>query len=79
MLGFLGAGIFVGGRDVAASGQEDSFQIGNRNFIALKKLLWKNGVLLRGQDVGGNKARTVSLRIADGMVVVKSGAESTSL
>ncbi len=69
----------TGGAQIAISGRSDSFQIGKRNFIALKKLLWKNGVLLKGQDVGGNKARTVSLRIVDGMVVVKSGAESTSL
>ena len=69
----------AGGARIAASGREDSFQIGKRNLIALKKLLWKNGVLLKGQDVGGNKARTVSLRIVDGMVVVKSGAESSSL
>ena len=69
----------AGGARIAASGREDSFQIGKRNFIALKKLLWKNGVLLRGQDVGGNKPRTVSLRISDGVVVVKSGTESRSL
>lgn len=69
----------AGGARIAASGREDTFQIGKRNFIAVKKLLWKNGVLLKGQDVGGSKSRTVSLRVADGVVVVKSGTESTSL
>ncbi len=69
----------AGGARIAATGREDTFQIGKRNFITLKKLLWKNGVFLKGQDVGGGKSRTVSLSIADGVVVVRSGGESVRL
>lgn len=69
----------TGGAQIALAGDLDSFQIGKRNFVALKKLLWKNGVLLKGQDVGGSKSRVVSLRIADGVVVVKSCGESFAL
>ncbi len=69
----------TGGAQIALAGHLDSFQIGKRNFVALKKLLWKNGVLLKGQDVGGSKSRVVSLRIADGVVVVKSCGESFAL
>lgn len=69
----------TGGAQIALAGHLDSFQIGKRNFVALKKLLWKNGVLLKGQDVGGSKSRRVSLRIADGVVVVKSCGESFAL
>lgn len=69
----------TGGAQIALAGDLDSFQIGKRNFVALKKLLWKNGVLLKGQDVGGSTSRVVSLRIADGVVVVKSCGESFAL
>src|SRR5919199_3274620 len=40
----------------AFSGEDeraDQFQIGKRNMIMLKKLLWKNGFLLQAEEVGG--------------------------
>lgn len=33
------------------SDREDCFQIGKRNFTIFRKLLWKNGVLLKAYDV----------------------------
>jgi chemotaxis protein CheD len=62
----------AGGAAIANNGGGDSFQIGKRNFIALKKLMWKNGVLLKGQDVGKNHSRTVSLDVRTGEVRVKA-------
>jgi chemotaxis protein CheD len=56
---------------------EDSFQIGKRNELMLRKLLWKNGVLIHAHDVGGNESRTVSLRVGDGTVLVKSAGRTT--
>ncbi len=49
------------------------FKIGERNFTVLRKILWKNGLLMHTQDVGGNKSRTVSLTIRTGRLSVKSG------
>lgn len=49
------------------------FKIGERNFTVLRKILWKNGLLMNIQDVGGNKSRTVSLTIKTGRFSVKSG------
>lgn len=69
----------AGGASIATNGAQDSFQIGKRNFIALKKLLWKNGVMLESQDVGGNVSRTVSLHMGDGEIVVKSQGKETVL
>lgn len=55
----------------------DRFQIGARNITMLRKLLWKNAILIRGEDVGGTQARTLSLDMATGVVAVKSnGTES---
>jgi chemotaxis protein CheD len=49
------------------------FKIGERNFTVLRKILWKNGLLMHTQEVGGNKSRTVSLNIKTGRFSVKSG------
>jgi chemotaxis protein CheD len=54
---------------------DDVFQIGRRNFIVLRKLLWQNGVLLQGQDVGGRLSRTMALSIGTGAVTIKSNGE----
>jgi chemotaxis protein CheD len=57
----------------------DSFQIGKRNIVALKKLFWKNGVLIKGEDVGGSKSRTVTLNVASGEVRIKSNGQDSIL
>jgi len=51
---------------------KDMFQIGKRNFTILRKLFWKNGVMISGEDIGGLKSRTVRLFIGDGRVLVSS-------
>ena len=55
------------------------FDIGNRNFTVLRKLLWKNNLLLAASDVGGDCSRTVTLYIASGEVWVKKGGENQRL
>ena len=42
------------------------FNIGKRNYLATRKLLWKAGVMLSGEDVGGTISRTVRLDVAAG-------------
>jgi chemotaxis protein CheD len=54
---------------------DDVFQIGKRNFIVLRKLLWQNGVLLQGHDIGGRVSRTMTLAIGTGEVTIKSDGE----
>ena len=44
----------------------DRFTIGKRNYTAFKKMLWRNGVLIDVEDVGGYDPRTVSLEIGTG-------------
>jgi chemotaxis receptor (MCP) glutamine deamidase CheD len=41
--------------------------------VMLRQLLWKNGVLISGEDVGGSVSRTLSLEIATGAVRIRSG------
>jgi len=45
---------------------EGVFNIGKRNYLALRKILWKAGVLVQGEDVGGNASRTVRLEVGSG-------------
>jgi chemotaxis protein CheD len=69
----------AGGSFTGENDQADKFQVGKRNVLTFKKLLWKNGVILRAEDVGGQRvSRTVFLRVTTGEVVVKTnGREST--
>ncbi len=58
----------------------DRFQIGKRNFIALRKLLWKNGVMIKSSDVGGvQRSRTMALAVGSGEVTVKCNGVETPL
>lgn len=56
------------------------FNIGKRNYAALRKLFWKNNVMIDGEDVGGSVNRTMSLNMTDGKVLLKiSGKEEKTL
>jgi len=52
--------------------QKGFFNIGKRNYMALKKMLFRNNVLIDKQLVGGNVNRTVRLEIATGHIYVKT-------
>ena len=52
--------------------ETDRFQIGKRNELMLRKLLWKNGVMMEATDLGGQVARTMSLEIGSGVVVLRT-------
>ena len=63
----------AGGSQVLDS--QGVFKIGERNFTVLRKILWKNGLLMNAQEVGGNKSRTVSLDVGTGRFTIKSGGK----
>jgi len=52
--------------------QSGFFNIGKRNYLALKKIFLKNNVMISQQDVGGNINRTVRLEIRTGNIYVKT-------
>jgi chemotaxis protein CheD len=60
-------------------GNNEIFKIGERNFTTLKKLLWKNNVLLKSEDVGGPSGRTVHFDVASGVINVSSNGTTTDL
>jgi chemotaxis protein CheD len=51
------------------------FNIGKRNCLALRKILWKAGVMLRAEEVGGMASRTVRLEIGSGRVSLRGAGE----
>jgi len=51
---------------------ENTFNIGKRNALAIKKDLWKYGLAPRSDDTGGNFSRTVTLYQANGVVEISS-------
>ena len=48
------------------------FDIGKRNHLAIRKILWKNGMLINSEDVGGSYPRNLHINIENGMVTVIS-------
>jgi chemotaxis protein CheD len=52
------------------------FNIGKRNYLAAKKLLWKHGIMIQGEAVGGCSSRTVRLEVASGRFWMREGAIS---
>ena len=60
--------------------QKGFFNIGKRNYMALKKIFFKNNVMISQQDVGGNVNRTVRIDIGTGDIFVKtSGAKEVKI
>ena len=56
-----------------------TFNIGKRNYIMLRKIFWKNGVLIEAEDVGGSLSRTVRLDVGSGRFTIKSRGRETEL
>lgn len=58
----------VGGATV--SDREAPHKWAKRNVLAARRMLWQCGVLLDGEDVGGDRRRVATLRVADGQLSV---------
>lgn len=53
------------------------FQIGRRNYLAARKLLWREGLIIAGEAIGGEVSRTVRLEIATGRISVRETSLET--
>ena len=60
-------------------GRNEIFKIGERNFTVLKKLFWKNNVLLEASDVGGASGRTVHFDVSTGAVQISTNGTVNAL
>lgn len=48
------------------------FNIGLRNLTAARRILWRHGLLVAAEDVGGDFWRTVTLDISSGRLTIKT-------
>lgn len=55
------------------------FKIGERNYTVLRKVLWKNDILIAGESVGGTVARTMTLYMDTGRTTVRTGGVEQEL
>ena len=67
----------VGGAQI--NDPNNVFEIGKKNITILRKILWKNSLLIQGQDLGGDYSRTLSLEMATGEVWLKTKGEQVRL
>lgn len=49
------------------------FDIGKRNLLAAKKILWKSSLGAIAEDTGGEISRTVSVKVLNGETLISSG------
>jgi len=58
----------IGGADVTGK----TFGRGKQLALAVRRSLWKEGVLLKGTDLGGEQSRTIWLESSSGRLIVRS-------
>ena len=61
----------AGGAQVLDS--QGVFQIGKRNYLEARRILWKSGILVSAEAVGGEVSRTTRLEIANGRMWIREG------
>lgn len=59
--------------------ERNYFEIGKKNYAVLRKVLWKNDLLLKGENVGGHTSRTISLQVETGKFFLKMNGVVTPL
>jgi chemotaxis protein CheD len=55
------------------------FDIGKRNHLAIKKILWQNSMFLDAEDIGGTSARNLYMNVASGVVTVRTNGLQKNL
>lgn len=63
----------VGGAQILD--QKGFFNIGKRNYMAVKKMFFKNNVFSDYEDIGGNINRTITVSVATGDMHIKTSGK----
>ena len=59
----------------ASVGVQGGLDIGKRNALAARRLLWQQGIFVHAEALGGTEPRTVNFSVADGQFQVTHGRE----
>jgi chemotaxis protein CheD len=57
----------------------NTFNIGKRNYLAIRKILWKAAVLVHHEDVGGTLPRSVRMQVGTGRIVLSHGRDEREI
>lgn len=55
--------------------QQGVFNIGKRNQLVLKRVLWKIGLMVHAEETGGMQARTVRMDVGSGPTFLRTGGD----
>jgi chemotaxis protein CheD len=59
----------------AALGVQGGLDVGKRNALAARRLLWQQGIFVHAEALGGTEPRTVNFSVSDGLYQVSCGRE----
>ncbi len=59
--------------------QVGNIKIGERNHTVARKILWKNDLMIAGEDVGGTQPRTMILELGTGKTLIQSCGETREI
>ena len=62
-----------------ANMSESFFEIGRKNYLVLRKILWKNNLLIDAELIGGKVYRNLKIYIKTGKVIVSSNGIEVEL
>lgn len=69
----------VGGAEISGHAPDGILNVGRRNILAARGILWRNGLMVDGEAVGGTAPRTVILAAATGRLTIKMHGSVTEL
>jgi chemotaxis protein CheD len=56
-----------------------TFEIGRRNYLALRQVLARSGLAIRAEDIGGTVSRTMKLDVGTGRLTIRAGQQEVPL
>jgi chemotaxis protein CheD len=59
----------------AAVGTPGGLDVGRRNALAARRILWQQGIFIDSEALGGSEPRTVNFSIGDGQIQVSHGRD----
>lgn len=55
--------------------EDGVFEIGKRNIVVARKVLWKNSIKIASEETGGSEPRSVYLKMGDGSTLLNSSGK----
>lgn len=62
----------IAGCAESVGGSGSSFRVGQRNLAVARRVLWKNDIVIKGEDVEDSRPRTLFLDMDTGLTTVRS-------